>query len=322
MSRLRSVEMVLMLSLVAISHVAIGRDSTLAIKGEYPVTQVADSVYVIWGPIALPNKANPGFCSNPGFVVTSRGVVVIDPGISVHVGQMVLEKIRTITDAPVVAVFNSHIHGDHWLANGAIRNAFPEAVIYAHARMKDLAEAGEGEIWLKRFNEMTGGALEGTRPVSPDATVDSGSVLRFGDTTFRIHHPPRAHTDNDIMVEVVEKKVLFLGDVARGRALSRMVDGTFSGNIAAIDQAMGTGAEYFVPGHGPGGGREVPQAFQTYLETLYTTVRDLYEQDLSDFEMKPEMAEALAAYRDWFGFGEFLGPHVSQAYLEIEAPAF
>ena len=79
MTRLRPVEMALMLSLVAISHVAIGRDSTLAIKGEYPVAEIADGVYVIWGPVALPNKTNQGFRSNPGFVVTSRGVVVVDP---------------------------------------------------------------------------------------------------------------------------------------------------------------------------------------------------------------------------------------------------
>ncbi len=85
---------------------------------------------------------------------------------------------------------------------------------------------------------------------------------------------------------------------------------------------MRTGAEYFVPGHGPGGGPEVPEAFRRYLGTLYATVQELYEQDLSDFEMKPRVSEALAAYRDWFGFEEFPGPNISQAYLEVEAQAF
>ncbi len=322
MNTLRSSGVALLLSLLAPNPAGMASEGMLAIRGDYPVEQIASGVYVIWGPIALPNEANQGFRSNPAFVLTSRGVVVVDPGISVHVGHMVLSKIRSVTGDPVVAVFNTHIHGDHWLANGAIKNAFPDAVIYGHPRMQLRAEAGEGETWLKRFNALTGGALTGTRPVGPDATVQDGDLLAFGDTTFRIHHLPNAHTDNDIMIEVVEKKVLFLGDVARGRALSRMGDGSFAGSIAGIDRAVSTGAEYFVPGHGPGGGSEVPRAFRRYLDTLYRTVQALYEQDLSDFEMKPQVEKALAAYRDWFGFDELLGPHVSQAYLEVEAQAF
>ncbi len=77
-----------------------------------------------------------------------------------------------------------------------------------------------------------------------------------------------------------------------------------------------------MPGHGPGGGPEVPVAFRRYRDTLYTTVQELYEQDRSGFEMKPKIYKALAAYRNWFGFEAFLGPNISQAYLEVEAQAF
>ncbi|MCP4949061.1 MAG: MBL fold metallo-hydrolase, partial [Aestuariibacter sp.] len=109
-------------------------------------------------------------------------MVVIDLGISVYVGEMVLKKISTVTDAPVIAVFNTHIHGDHWLANHAIKRAFPEAVIYAHPKMKARVEAGEGDMWLRRFNEMTKGALEGTRIVIPDVTVTNGEIVGLGGT--------------------------------------------------------------------------------------------------------------------------------------------
>jgi len=314
--------MALLLSLTAFGESNLARDNSLTIKADYPVTEVAENVYVIWGPVAIPNKANQGFRSNPAFVLTSRGVVVIDPGISVYVGEMVLAKIRTVTDYPVVAVFNTHIHGDHWLANDAIKTTFPEAVIYAHPRMKARAEVGSGVTQLKRFNDLTEGALTGTRIVIPDAAVDRGDVLGFGDTEFRIHHPDKAHTDNDLMIEIVGKKVLFLGDVVRGGAVGAMTDGNFKGNIAAIDQALGTGADYFVPGHGPGGDRAVPQAYQAYLNKLYAAVQSLYEEDLTDFEMKPLVTKSLGAYRDWFGFEVFLGPHISQAYLEVENEAF
>ena len=60
--------------------------------------------------------------TNPAFVIGADGVVVIDPGSSVQTGEMVLRQIGQVTGLPVVAVFNTHIHGDHWLANQAIRS--------------------------------------------------------------------------------------------------------------------------------------------------------------------------------------------------------
>jgi len=56
-------------------------------------------------------------------VLTAKGVVVVDPGSSVQVGEMLLKKIATVTKDPVIAVFNTHIHGDHWLGNDRHRRA-------------------------------------------------------------------------------------------------------------------------------------------------------------------------------------------------------
>jgi hypothetical protein len=38
--------------------------------------------------------------------------------------------------------------------------------------------------------------------------------------------------------------------------------------------------------------------------------------------MRPIIAEQLARFKDWPGFEEELGKHVSLAYLEVEADAF
>ena len=54
------------------------------ISADYPVTKLTERVYVIHGPNETPNKKNQGFFNNPGFVLTKKGVVVIDPGSSVQ----------------------------------------------------------------------------------------------------------------------------------------------------------------------------------------------------------------------------------------------
>lgn len=291
------------------------------IERDYEVTRLTERVFVIQGPNEIPDRRNQGFMNNPAFVLTSRGVAVIDPGSSVQVGEMVLAKIANITHAPVIAVFNTHIHGDHWLGNHAIKDRFPKAVIYAHANMRAQA-LGAGESWIALMNELTDGGIRGTRVVAPDTTLDDGEVLKLGDVRFRIYHPGKAHTDGDLMIEVVEERVLFLGDnVVTGRVV-RMDDGDFQGNVTAIDVALASPARHFVPGHGPADGREQLVSYQRYLRTVHATVQRHYEQGLSDFEMKPKVAEALAEYRGWKDFDAQLGRHVSLAYLQVEAASF
>jgi len=291
------------------------------LKGNYSSVKLADRVYVVPGINELPNRENQGFINNPGFVLTSKGVVVIDPGSSIRIGEMVLSKIAAATKDPVIAVFNTHVHGDHWLGNQAIKAAYPKAVIYAHLNMKSKASA-LGPEWVARLNRLTDGALKGTEPVLPDIDVDNEEILKLGDRHFRIYHNGTAHTDGDIMIEVVEDKVMFLGDNVFAGRIGRMDDGNFAGNVAAIELALGSGATHFVPGHGPANGREILADYRDFLGTVHAQVKQYYEQGLQDFEMKPKIAQQLARYQKWYGFNEELGRHISLAYQQVQAENF
>ena len=277
---------------------------------------------MIHGPLGVPSPQNQGFMNNPAFVLTGAGVVVIDPGSSVQVGEMVLQQVRKVTDRPVVAVFDTHVHGDHWLGNQAIAEAFPGAKIYAHPRMIERVEQGAGEQWLEVMMNMTEGATAGTRVVSADSPVNDQTELRIGDVTFRILHDGQAHTDNDIMILLPEKSVIFLGDNAGHGRMLRMNDGSFQGNIRALDRALASGAKVFVPGHGKSGGPEAATEYRDYLQAVLDGVKALFEEDIPDFEMKPRLLPKLARWKEWVDFDSLVGSHVSIAYLEVEAEAF
>ncbi len=292
-----------------------------AIK-DYPAKQVADNVYVIHGPLGTPNPENQGFMNNPAFVITNDGIAVIDPGSSVQTGEMLLRVIAKISKKPVIAVFNTHIHGDHWLGNQAIRTAYPDVPIYGHPNMIALIEAGEGRNWVNLMERLTKGKTMGTGVTGPNKAANNGDVFKYGGITFKVHHYGKAHTTSDIMIEVPEYAVTFLGDNVLNKRVPRLDDGDILGNIEAITRIMETGSKTYVPGHGPSGDARVPQAFQRYLEILYTTVKKYYGEGLSDFEMKDQVASALNAYAGWSGFDEQLGKHISLAYLQIEAADF
>ncbi len=289
---------------------------------DYPADEVAPGVYVIHGPLGVPSVENRGFMNNPAFVVGSDGVVVIDPGSSLQVGEMVLRQIRQVTDRPVVAVLNTHIHGDHWLANQAIREAYPQAPIFGHEEMRRLVEKGEGRAFLATLMRMTEGAVEGTKEVPPDHSAADAETLRFAGVELRILYEAKAHSSSDIMIELPEQKVLFLGDNGLSRRLGQMDGGTFKGNIAALDRALASDAEIFVPGHGQTGGREVAEVYREYLSRLKGLVAKLYEEGVSDFEMKPRVVGEMGPYADWVDFDRNVGRHISLCYLEVEAEQF
>ena len=168
----------------------------------------------------------------------------------------------------------------------------------------------------------TGGATAGTRVVLPGQPVDDATDITIGGVTFRILHDGKAHTDNDIMILLPQKGVIFLGDNAGHGRMVRMVDGDFRGNITALDRAVASGARVFVPGHGASGGPEAATAYRDYLRAVLDGVREGFDDDLSDFEIKPRLLPALARWSDWVDFDDLVGSHISLAYLEIEAEAF
>ncbi|RUM94902.1 MAG: MBL fold metallo-hydrolase [Thiothrix sp.] len=290
---------------------------------DYATQKVAANTYVISGPTEQPTAANQGFMNNPGFIVTKAGVVVVDPGSSYTIGKALLERIHEVTDKPVTHVFNSHVHGDHWLGNHAIFEAYPKVKIYAHPKMIEEAKAGTAQQWLDLLEKLTEGASKGTEAVIPSIALEDGQVVKVGEQDFRIYLSEWAHTKTDAMIEVVNEKLLFTGDNVTFKRIPRMDDGSFRGNIAAVEKMLELPFEVIVPGHGPTGGRnEVLTLYRNYLQTVYSEASALMEEGLEDFEMKDKIIAKLSAYQDWAGFEEEIGKHISLAVLEAEQAEF
>lgn len=315
---MKQLQTVMTIFLVTISLAAWGVDPV----PDYPAEKLSDHVWVIHGPTELPNPGNKGFMNNPAFVITGAGVAVIDPGSTLESGRMVLRQIRKVTQQPVTHVFASHIHGDHWLGNQAIREEYPAARYYAHPVMIEQANAGEAENWVKIMDQLTEGASKGTEAVIPDQPLTDGQEIKVGDVTFRVYLTDWAHTRTDAMIEVVEDSLLATGDNALYQRIGRMDDGSFRGNLAACQQAHGLQLQHYIPGHGPSGGPEVIKPFCNYLQVLYEKVAELYDEGLSDFEMKDTVVESLSAFQDWPGFEDEVGKHISLALLEVEQAEF
>ena len=284
----------------------------------YPAQQVAADTYVIHGPQGVPSVENQSFMNNPAWVVTADGVVVIDPGSSVQAGRMVMAQLKKTTKKPVTHVFNTHVHGDHWLGNQAVLEVWPKATIIGHPDMISQARNGADAFWIKLMSDATQGFTDGTRAEIPTVAAADGQEFRIGGKTFRIHSSTDAHSKTDLMIEVVEDRILFTGDNVLNHQVMNLRDGTFKGVMKATEQALALDARLYVPGHGKSGDRTFVEEHKAWFDILMAEVRRMYDEGKSDFEMKPVLAEKLKAYRDWAEWDNNLGPQISLAILEIE----
>lgn len=289
---------------------------------DYIADKISEHVYVIHGPTDTPNSKNLGFINNPALVIGSDSAMIFDPGSSLESGRMVLRQLKQLTDKPVTHVFNSHVHGDHWLGNQAIREAYPDASFYAHPEMIKRAKESEAEEWVENMLKLTERATEGTVALIPELELSNGQEISSGNLTVRIHIVPAAHSHTDAMFEIVEDSLLYTGDNVTYLRMPRFDDGTFRGTLAACDHALSLNLKHYVPGHGPTGGPEVVESFRNYVGTLYEMVVELYDEGLADFEMKPKIVEALKEYQSWASFDRFVGRTISLAVLEAEKAAF
>jgi glyoxylase-like metal-dependent hydrolase (beta-lactamase superfamily II) len=283
-------------------------------------------VWMIYSEDGFPNAENRGMMANILFVVTSKGVVVLDTGASLQIGQMAIRMIRTVTPLPVVAVFNSHYHGDHWLGNHAFVEAFGSSLpIHALDHTTAQIKGHEGNLWRSLMERWTNQATMGTRVVAPNLVVQHGQVFRFGDVTLRMHFYGQAHTPSDLCVEVVEDKVTAIGDIAMGNRIANMDDGSYPGTFRYFDAlSRAAGEQLWVPGHGRPA-KDLLQTYGTFLAGIWEPCVHAVKHDIPLDKAKALVLQdprVAARANTMQGFADNIGKYTSLAFLEAEKEAF
>ncbi|WP_455223400.1 MBL fold metallo-hydrolase [Kaarinaea lacus] len=280
------------------------------------------NTYVIeHGPHDEDEKISHGFHNNPGFVVTDDGVVVIDTGSSYEIGKMILRKIAGVTSRPITHIFTTHFHGDHWLANQALVEAYPDVRTIAHPELIALLNGGEDKFWLDTFAKRLGDNFAGTKAVIPNTPAESREY-KIGGITFQVTLFDKAHTATDLMVNVVEEGILFTGDIINNEHLSFMGHGNFKGAYEATQKALAMSPKHVVVGHGRSGKINLVKEFAGLYQQLRSAVGKYYEQGLMDYEMKPKVVAELDKYKNWDAFDRQIGPYISQVIVELETESF
>jgi cyclase len=206
--------------------------------GPPKVVEVAERVY------AYVQPDGSWWLNNTGFIAGDDLVVSFDTCATEARTRAYLQELGRVAGSPPRLLVNTHHHGDHTNGNCLL----PFSTIIGHERCRQsVLETGIMRvpgIW----EPVEWGELS---PAPPFVTFADRLNLYAGDLLVELHHlGPAAHTTNDVVAWLPERRVLFSGDLVFNGGTPFVLMGSVSGLLAALDRLTEFPAEVVVPGHG------------------------------------------------------------------------
>lgn len=230
--------------------------------------------------------------ANSTFLVTPRGILVVDTGVNAEEGAKLLAAIRGISGAPVRYIVNTHYHPDH---RGGNRVVGPEAVIISTPFTRD-QEPARREAYPR-----PGDALALTQRLT----------IYLGEYQARVFYPGPAHTRGDVLVYFPAQRAVATGDLFLNNSCPAMDDGDMENWIAALDSVLSLDAETFVPGHFEVASRNQLLRFRNYLASLRDQVLPLFQAGLPLDQIKPALK--MDVYSDFRQYPQYEATFIDNA---------
>jgi glyoxylase-like metal-dependent hydrolase (beta-lactamase superfamily II) len=279
------------------------------------LAEVVKDVYAIIGPLGNRSPENLGNNATFGFVVTTAGIVLIDPGGTYLGAKKIHDVIKTVSDKPIKYVINTGGQDHRWLGNdyfkrlGAIVIASQDAVNDQKSRLKD--------ILFRLSNTAGDDSLKGTVEAYADVVFEKNYTLQLGNYTFEIHHTGGAHSPGDSFVWLPKKSVMFTGDVVYlERLLSVMSFSNSKSWLDAFERIESYNPQYIIPGHGkPSTLMEAKRDTHGYLAMLRDKVYKFMEdggviQDVGKIDQ--------SKFSRLENYDLLKGRNIQQVYQEME----
>jgi glyoxylase-like metal-dependent hydrolase (beta-lactamase superfamily II) len=258
---------------------------------------------------------------NIGFVVGTKGTLVIDTGLGEKNGEIVSAVARRLSsNGQKLYLTTTHYHTEH--ASGDI--GFPPGTIEIRPRVQQIEmnteEPKQVEINRSRSDENKT-LLEGFRVKQADILFDKSYMLDLGDgIQVKLYWFGPAHTRSDELIMVEPDSVLFSGDVIQNKAGPNFFicsDCTPRKWLATLDQvAQQLKPKIIVPDHSDVGDISLIAQERSMLQDLQMRAMALKAQGRSPDEAGKIVADEFGTkYQGWSGMNN-IQQAVHQAYSD------
>ena len=235
------------------------------------VDRIAPDVYFHEGDAVSDNP--PAVCNN-GWIIFEDYVLVVDANFPAG-AQLMISKIRSITDKPIRFAFDTHHHGDHaygnqvFLDNGGVPVAHT-GVIEEMRRAETGYYSNKPGGWEQAARERAD--VRGSRLKPPSVLFSRDLIFDDGKHRVELMHLGVAHTHGDAFAWLPAEKILFTGDACVNGPYNFVGDGDVGKWIATLDAAKKLGAKIVCTGHGPRSVSSVLDDQQAFFKALQDQV--------------------------------------------------
>ena len=248
------------------------------------------------------------FLNNTGTIVGERHATVIDSTGTEARALAFHRTLRTVTDKPVNTLINTHSHGDHTHGNFVFA---PEAAIIGHElcrrEIRAFGNLGHALFPMIEFGDC---------PVTPPfVTFQDRLNVYVDDLKVELIFVGPAHTTNDIVAWIPERKLLFSGDIIFNGGTPFALGGSVAGWMVALERIEALGAETVVPGHGAVCGPELIAEVRAYLEFVQEVAGRGFEKGTPPLELADGLDLGRFAH---LHDRERLVPNIHRVYSELK----
>jgi len=195
------------------------------------------------------SSKNQNFISNAGFVITPKGVVVVDALGSPVLAKKLIAEIKKITPQKIVAVIVTHYHADHVYGLQEFKKLGTKIYAQGEGRGYISSETARQRLIASR-TDFAPWVNSSTNLISADVWIDQNFTLTVGGVSFKIGRVGPAHAPEDLIIYVASEKVLFAGDlVFRGR-IPFVGNADSKGWLQALNEIESLNPTIVIPGHG------------------------------------------------------------------------
>jgi glyoxylase-like metal-dependent hydrolase (beta-lactamase superfamily II) len=261
---------------------------------EIPPQQIAERVWVF-------TDGRINLVPNIGVVVGDDATLVVDTGMGRRNGERLLERVRELSDKPLLLTL-THFHPEHgW---GAQAFAGAATIVYNRVQREELEEKFGSFVELfSSFGPEVAELLSDVRLVRPHVVYGGDEAeLYLGGVTVQLSYHGPAHTRGDQLVLLPSERVLFAGDLVENRFFPILPDEDAHGSewIALLEQLEALEATTVVPGHGEVGDGALIREVREYLEYVRSRVAEAFANGTTLDDVKSQLEpEIRSRYPTW-----------------------
>lgn len=269
---------------------------------ELPPQQIAERVWVF-------GDERINLVPNIGVVVGDDAALVVDTGMGRRNGERLLERVRELSDKPLLLTL-THFHPEHGWGAQAFKGV--ATIVYNRAQREELEEKfGPFVELFSSFGPEIAELLSDVRLVRPDVVYAGDEAeLDLGGVRVQLSYHGPAHTRGDQLVLLPSERVLFAGDLVENRFFPILPDEDAHGSewIALLERMEALEATTVVPGHGEVGQAALIGDVREYLEYVRRRVNEAAASDTSledaKLQLEPEIRSRYATWDNeiWIGF--------------------